>query len=147
MPLLQCEHLSEYFLGEVGFASLCEFRSKMGFKFLGVKFMTISKDKRKFKQNFSQDSGEVQSVIQEIRYNYQIDSHIQIQCKLSADPQKNNVIATYNIHAPASTLKSLHLSNQSVSMRDRLKSFVQSIQTKDQHFQLIDQIIKVIRKT
>jgi hypothetical protein len=39
VPLLQCEHLDEYYIEKVGFASLCEFRSKMGFKFVNVKFL------------------------------------------------------------------------------------------------------------
>ena len=38
VPLLQTENLAEYTLNQVSFASLCEFRSKMGFKYLSISY-------------------------------------------------------------------------------------------------------------
>ena len=42
VPLLQCRHLADYQIDNVSFATLCEFRSKMGFKFLGAEFTDLS---------------------------------------------------------------------------------------------------------
>ena len=38
VPILESEGLAEYQIRNVGFASLIEFRSKMGFKFLRVEY-------------------------------------------------------------------------------------------------------------
>lgn len=38
VPLLQTEGLAEYFVKKVSFASLCEFRSKMGFKYVKIDY-------------------------------------------------------------------------------------------------------------
>lgn len=44
MPILEREGLAEYQILNVGFASLIEFRSKMGFKFSKVEYYEMRKE-------------------------------------------------------------------------------------------------------
>ena len=44
VPILESEGLAEYVIRKVGFASLIEFRSKMGFKFSKVEYSEVRKE-------------------------------------------------------------------------------------------------------
>ena len=44
VPVLEREGLAEYVIHNVGFASLLEFRSKMGFKFYGLEYIEAKKE-------------------------------------------------------------------------------------------------------
>ena len=82
VPILQEDILSEYSVRKVSFASLVEFRSKMGFKFRSVEYQTPSKTE--LLSFVNEPAGE--KYIKSIQYQYQVDQHIYITCTLSIEP-------------------------------------------------------------
>ena len=84
MPILESESLAEYQIGNVGFPSLIEFRSKMGFKFSRVDHFRAA-----WKMGYEQTS-ENERAIRSIEYRYWVNSHIFITCVLSLEPITGN---------------------------------------------------------
>ena len=87
VPVLEHEGLAEYVIRNVGFASLIEFRSKMGFKFYGVEYNEERKEPSH--QVLMQEKSE-RSSIRSIEYRYWVGSNIFITCILSRDPISAN---------------------------------------------------------
>ena len=90
VPILESEGLAEYVIRNVGFASLIEFRSKMGFKFSRVVYSEPGAKKTASAtqhQVLMHDSAEPErAAIRSIEYRYWVDSHIFMTCVLSLEP-------------------------------------------------------------
>ena len=88
VPILESEGLAEYVIHNVGFASLIEFRSKMGFKFSRVKYSEARKEPSH--QVLLHEKPQQEQQIRSIEYRYWVDSHIFITCILSLEPISSN---------------------------------------------------------
>lgn len=152
VPLLQTINLTEYQIKRVSFSNLCEFRSKMGFKFKKITYAPA--DPKTINLQTAPQSGALES----IEYRYFVDMHIQIQCILEPTPvlpnnnnssrnNKNNttscnIMIRNKLIAPQSTLKVL--ARKQSDLYARLHRFVESIYKKDLHFSVLEEIVQML---
>ena len=146
VPVLEHEGLAEYVIRNVGFASLIEFRSKMGFKFNRVEYAEARKEPSH--QVLLQETNPERSSIQSLEYQYWVGSNIFITCVLSLQPDKTikkgaegigdskaksekidrsyKIYVSYDLYAPSENLRQIN--------REKLL-FNKQMQTLDQmHF-------------